>query len=50
MEPLRAKQAEELVRFNNVMSQERHQRWQMKKKWRLMKQFLMGPRGAWAKR
>ncbi|KAI9560727.1 putative neurobeachin-like protein 1-like isoform X3 [Daphnia sinensis] len=50
LDAFRSKQSEEHVRFNALLSHQRGHALVIRKKWRQLKQFLIGPRGSWAQR
>ncbi|XP_046650912.1 neurobeachin-like protein 1 isoform X2 [Daphnia pulicaria] len=50
LDAFRSKQSEEHVRFNAFLSHQRGHALVIRKKWRQLKQFLIGPRGSWAQR
>lgn len=46
----RARQTEESVRYNNLCNQLKNQELLVRRKWRLLRGFFFGPRGAWRAR
>ncbi|PNF23307.1 hypothetical protein B7P43_G17101 [Cryptotermes secundus] len=50
MEPFRQRQTEDGARYNNLLNQQRNQELLVRRKWRHLKQFFIGPRGAWRSR
>ena len=50
LDAFRSRQSEEHQRFNSQLSLQRGHALVIRKKWRQLKQFLTGPRGAWAHR
>jgi hypothetical protein len=50
MEPFRLRQTEDSARYNNLLNQQRNQEVLVRRKWRHLKQFFIGPRGAWRSR
>ncbi|XP_063234189.1 neurobeachin-like protein 1 isoform X2 [Bacillus rossius redtenbacheri] len=48
--PCEARQVEEAARYGAVLSQRRQHDLQARRRWRHIKQFLSGPRGAWQSR
>ena len=50
LDAFRSRQAEENVRYNAMLSHQRGHALLIRKKWRQLKQFLVGPRGSWALR
>nr|XP_018911290.1 PREDICTED: neurobeachin-like protein 1 [Bemisia tabaci] len=45
--PCRSRASEESLRFANVLTQQRNAELAVRRKWRVLKEFLCGPRGAW---
>lgn len=50
LDAFRSKQSEEHARYNALLSHQRGHALVIRKKWRQLKQFLIGPRGSWAQR
>lgn len=50
LDAFRSRQAEENARYNAQLSHRRGHALLIRKKWRQLKQFLVGPRGSWAHR
>lgn len=50
LDAFRSRQAEENARYNAMLSHQRGHALLIRKKWRQLKQFLVGPRGSWALR
>lgn len=50
LDGFRTRQSEEHTRYNNLLSHQRGHALVIRKKWRQLKQFLIGPRGSWAQR
>lgn len=50
LDAFRSRQAEENGRYGAMLSHQRGHALVMRKKWRQLKQFLVGPRGSWALR
>ena len=50
LDAFRSKQSEEHARYNALLSHQRGHSLVIRKKWRQLKQFLIGPRGSWAQR
>ena len=50
LDGFRTRQSEENTRYNNLLSHQRGHALVIRKKWRQLKQFLIGPRGSWAQR
>ena len=50
LDAFRSKQSEETSRYNALLSHQRGHALVIRKKWRQLKQFLIGPRGSWAQR
>ncbi len=50
LDAFRSKQSEEHTRYNALLSHQRGHALVIRKKWRQLKQFLIGPRGSWAQR
>ena len=50
LDVFRSRQSEEHQRYNGLLSLQRGHALVIRKKWRQLKQFLTGPRGAWAHR
>ena len=50
LEVFRNRQSEEHQRYNAMLSHQRGHALLIRKKWRQLKQFLIGPRGSWANR
>jgi hypothetical protein len=48
--PFRQRQTEDSARFSNLVNQQRNQELLVRRKWRNLKQFFIGPRGAWQSR
>lgn len=48
--PYLARKEEDNIRFNNVLSQYRNHRILLRKKWKVQKNYLIGPRRAWKDR
>ncbi|XP_069696226.1 neurobeachin-like protein 1 isoform X2 [Periplaneta americana] len=47
MGPFRLRQTEDSARYSNLVNQQRNQELLVRRKWRHLKQFFIGPRGAW---
>jgi len=50
LDVFRSRQSEEHQRYDGLLSLQRGHALVIRKKWRQLKQFLTGPRGAWAHR
>ena len=50
LDAFRSRQSDEQQRYNGLLGLQRGHSLLTRKKWRQLKQFLTGPRGAWAHR
>ncbi|KAJ9587747.1 hypothetical protein L9F63_018819, partial [Diploptera punctata] len=48
--PFRLRQTEDSARYGNLLNLQRNQELLVRRKWRHLKQFFIGPRGAWRSR
>ncbi|PSN41647.1 hypothetical protein C0J52_10506 [Blattella germanica] len=48
--PFRVRQTEDSARYSNLQNQYRNHDLLVRRKWRHLKQFFIGPRGAWRSR